>query len=171
MKKETDKSRIGWGLMLFFGAVACASMRNNPQWGMSPLAIGLIEGLVFVCILLAVRYSCQYTGILIGVLVPIYWWLLSFQDGFMVPVEMLTNLMLVFGMNWVLPKKWNSWLKVLLVTGAAFAVTILGSTAAIWIVKKESVVRSLIEAWNTDFYVGLSLLGAAAVCTPHKKSM
>ena len=99
MSTEASKNRILWGIVLLIGAINCASLRNIPAMGISPLVIGIIEGLIFVCLLAAARFSYWQMAAVIGIIVPLYLWGLRFLDGFMIPVNVLVNLSLVGGMQ------------------------------------------------------------------------
>ena len=166
---EERKSRLIWGGLLLVGALGCASLRNNPALGITPLAIGIIDALIFVCILTAVRFSDWRMAAVIALATPVYLWAQRFLDGFMIPVDMLINMTMLSCMGLVLKKSWAYALNVVVLAAPAFAVMLLASTMAIWIVKDENVIRALIVAWNTDAYSALSLLGAALVCAPHGK--
>ena len=161
---NTERSRILRGIALLIGALGCASLRNIPALGISPLTISLIEGLIFVCLLAAARFFCWQMAVVIGAAVPLYLWGLSFLDGFMVPVNILVNLVLTLCMYLLKKNPCRYWLCVLMLTAVGFAVLFFGSTAAIRIVKREHISRTLLEAWNTNFYSLFSLLGASAVC-------
>ena len=165
MSTEASKNRILWGIVLLIGAINCASLRNIPAMGISPLVIGIIEGLIFVCLLAAARFSYWQMAAVIGVIVPLYLWGLRFLDEFMIPVNILVNLSLVGGMQMLKKKPLPYLLGVTVLSAVGYVVLFFGSTAAIWIVKRESIVRTLLEAWNTNVYCIFSLLGAAALCT------
>ena len=167
--KEDRKNRLIWGALLLVGAFGCASLRNNPALGITPLAVGVIEGLIYVCFLMAMRLSDWRMAAVIAVATPIYLWAQRFLDGFMIPVDILVNMTLLGCMAVILKKKWPYWAKGLFLALPAFMVMIIGSTIAIWLVKNERIVRALIVAWNTDVYSGLSILGAALACIPFKK--
>lgn len=162
---EERRNRLIWGVMLLIGALGCASLRNNPVLGIGPFAIGLIEGLIFACILAAVRVSGWRMASAIAAITPIFLWMQRFLDGYMVPVEILINMTLIGAMQMVLKKKRPYALNVVMLAIPAYAVMLLASAAAIWVVKEERIIRALIIAWNTDAYSGLSLLGAALVST------
>ena len=170
MSTERKRSRMLWGIGLLIGAIGCASLRNIPAIGISPLASVVIEGLIFACLLAAARFSCRQTAAIIGAAVPLHLWGLGFMDGFMIPVSILVNLSLTLCMHLLQKKSLPYWLSVLTLTAVGFAVLFFGSTAVIWIVKRESIVRTAAEAWNTNFYGLFSLLGASAVCAvPYRK--
>ena len=168
---EERKNRLIWGGMLLIGALGCASLRNNPALGISPLAVGVIEALIFACIITAVRIVDWRMAAVIALVTPIYMWMQRFLDGYMIPVEMLMNAMLISSMGLNLKKNWSYGVSVAVLTLPTFAVMLTASAMAIWLVKDASIMRALIIAWNTDVYSGLSLLGAALVCAPRKKDI
>jgi len=171
VNREINRSRVLRGIILLIGAISCASLRNISEVGISPFVITAIEGLIFICLLAAARFSCWQMAAVIGAVVPLYLWGLGFMDGFMVPVSILVNLVLTFCMYLLQKKSRSYWLGVLMLTTIGFAVLFFGSTAAIWIVKREHISRTMLEAWNTHFYSLFSLLGASAVCAaPYKKT-
>ncbi len=166
---EEKKSRLTWGILLLVGALGCASLRNNPALGIHPTAVLVIQGLIFVCILSAVRVSDWKIALLISVVTPVYLWLQRFLDGYMVPVEILVCAVMTGLMAVLLRGRWPWWSRVLALALPTFAVMLLGSTVAIWLVKRESLQRSLIVAWNAVLYSGLGILGAALVCMPWRR--
>lgn len=168
---EEKKNRLIWGTMLLIGALGCASLRNNPVMGIGPFAVGLIEGLIYACILTAVRVSDWRMAAVIALVTPVFLWMQRFLDGYMIPVEILIGMTLIGGMRMLLGKKRAYVLNAVMVTIPAYAVMLLASAVAIWIVKEERFVRALIIAWNTDAYSGLSLLGAALVSTLNMRHM
>ena len=168
---DEKNNRLMWGVMLLVGALGCASMRNNPVLGISPLMIGIIEGVIYICIMSAVRVSGWRMAALIALITPVYLWMQRFLDGYMIPVEILIGMTLIGGMRMLLGKKRAYVLNAVMVTIPAYAVMLLASAVAIWIVKEERFVRALIIAWNTDAYSGLSLLGAALVSTLDMRHM
>ena len=94
---EDRRNRLIWGVLLLIGALGAASLRNNPALGIMPAAIGVIECLIFACVLTAARLSDWRMAVLISAAVPVYLWAQRFLDGFMVPVDILVNLtMLLF---------------------------------------------------------------------------
>lgn len=167
---EAKKNRMIWGALLLVGALGSASLRNNPALGISPLAIGVIDGLIFACILTAVRVSDWKAAVVIALVTPVYLFAQRFLEGFLIPVDMAVNLTLVIGMQLALKKGAGYWVNAALLALPAFAVLLIAETGAIWIVKDENLLRSLIIAWNADVYVGLSILGAALICAPHTKT-
>ena len=165
---EEMKNRMTWGVMLLVGALGSASLRNNPALGISPLAVGVIESMIFICIMAAVRVSDWRMAAAIALATPMFLWAQRFLDGYMIPVDMAVNLTLV-GCMLLAMKNRNYWVAVILLALPAYTVLLLGGTAAIWLVKNENLIRSLIVAWNMDVYSGLSILGAALICAPHVK--
>ena len=165
---EERKNRLIWGVLLFVGALGSASLRNNPALGISPLAVGVIEGLIFACIMAAVRVSDWKMAAGIAVITPLFLWAQRFLDGYMVPAEMAVNLTMV-GCMLLAMKKRQYWIGVMLLAVPAYVVLLLGGTVAISLVKNENLIRSVIIAWNMDVYSGLSILGAALVCAPYEK--
>ncbi len=164
MNSDANKNSMLWGIVLLIGAVNCASLRNIPALGISPLAIAVIEGLIFMCLLAAARFSYWQIAAVISAVVPVYLWGLSFADGFMVPVSILVNLSLTVCVYLLRKMPTPYWLSVLMLTAVGFAALFFGSAVAIWIVKREHISRTLLEAWNTNVYSLFSLLGASAVC-------
>ena len=167
---EESKRRITWGLLLFLGALGSASMRNNPALGITPLAVAVIEGIIYMCLLYAVRLSGWKMAALIAVITPVYLWGQRFLDGFMIPVEVLVNLTLIVCMCAVLRLRWHYGFKVILLAGSAVLAMLLCRTTALWIVKEENLLRALIFAWNTDIYSYLSLLGAVLLSIPANRN-
>lgn len=167
---DEKNNRLMWGVMLLVGALGCASMRNNPVLGISPLMIGIIEGVIYICIMSAVRVSGWRMAALIALITPVYLWMQRFLDGFMIPVEMAVNLTLIGCMGLILKSEnKNYWINTAVLAIPAFAVLLLAATVAISVVKDEGIIRALILAWNTDFYSGISILGASMICTPFSK--
>lgn len=162
MSSEERKNRIIWGILLLIGALGSASMRNNPVLGIMPFAVGVIEALIYICILCAVRFCGWRMAAVIAVLTPIYLWAQRFLDGYMIPVEVATNLVLIGCMCLCGRVKWNFVWKTLMLALPACAVMILGGAAALWAVKHENIIRAVIVSWNTDLYPCLSVLIAAA---------
>ena len=163
---EEKKSRLMWGCMLLVGALGSISLRNNPEIGITPVAVGIVDGLVFACILMAVRVADWRMSAVIALASPVFMWSQRFLDGFMIPVEILINLTLIGSMLLIMKNRWRYVMNVAVLMLPAFAMMLLAETAAIWIVKEEKVLRALIIAWNTDVYSVFSLLGAVLVCTP-----
>lgn len=166
---EERRNRLIWGFVLLIGALGCASLRNNPDIGISPLTVGIIEGMIYACVLMAARLSDWRMAALIALTLPVYLWTQRFLDGFMIPVDMLVNLTLIGCMRLAMKKGWRYAANVAVLTIPAFAAMLIAGAAAVCIVKQESVLRSLIVAWNTDVYSLLSILGAALVCAPYTK--
>ena len=165
---EEKRNRLIWGALLMIGALGSASLRNNPALGISPLAIGVIEGMIFACILAAVRVSDWRMAAGIALVTPVFLWAQRFLDGYMIPVDMAVNLTMV-GCMMLAMKCRKYWINVILLALPAYVVLLLGGTTAIWLVKNENLIRSMIVAWNMDFYSGLSILGATLLCAPHAK--
>lgn len=165
---DERKNRLIWGALLLVGALGSASFRNNPELGISPLAVGVIEGLIFACVMAAVRVSDWRIAAVIALVTPVFLWAQRFLDGYMVPVEAAVNLTMV-GCMLLTMRSRQYWINVILLAVPAYIVLLLGGTAAIWIVKNENLIRSAIIAWNMDVYSGLSILGAALVCAPYQK--
>ena len=169
MREQAVRKRILWGAVLMVGAAACAAMKNTSVWGVYPIGRGISNGLIFACLLAAVRWSGWQAAGVIGMIVPMQLWGMRLLDGFMVPVDIMTNLVLIAGMHLVLKRSWKYWNAVLFLTAAAFCATNLGSTAAIWLVKRESVARAMLLAWNTTLFSLFSVLGASAICVPFER--
>ena len=163
---EDRRNRLIWGVLLLIGALGAASLRNNPALGIMPAAIGIIECLIFACVLTAARLSDWRMAVLISAAVPVYLWAQRFLDGFMVPVDILVNLTMLLFMCRVCGRMTSRLMNILLLVVPAFVVMLLGSAVALWVVKGDSFIRGLIVAWNTDLYSALSILGAAVLCTP-----
>ena len=166
---EERKNSLIWGGMLLVGALGCASLRNNPALGISPLAVGIIEALIYVCILMCVRLSDWRMAAAIAVITPVYLWWMQFLDAFMIPIDILVNLTLMGCMMLALRTECKGAIAVLMLAVPAFAVLLLGEAVTMGVLKQEGVGRSLVVAWNTSLYSGLSILGSALVCTPYKR--
>lgn len=166
---EERKNSLIWGGMLFVCALGCASLRNHPALGISPLAIGFIEALIYICIMMGVRLSDWRWSAAIAVATPIYLWTMQFLDAFMIPIDILVNLTLVGCMAVVLKFRKGWFASLLMLTLPTFAMLLLSEAVALWIVKEEGLMRAMVVAWNISLYSGLSLLGAAAVCIPGRK--
>lgn len=163
MSSEERKNRIIWGILLLIGALGSASLRNNPALGIMPFAVGVVDALIFVCILCAVRFSDWRMAAVIAVITPIYLWMQRFLDGYMISVRIAVNLTLI-GCTLLCGRvRWAFVWKVLLTGVPVCAVMILGGAVALWIVKHESIIRAAIVSWNTDLYSCVSVF-AAAVC-------
>ncbi len=162
MNSEERKNRIIWGILLLIGALGSASLRNNPALGIMPFAVGVIEALIFGCILCAVRFSDWRMAAVIAVVTPIYLWAQRFLDGYMISVKIAANITLIGCMLLCGCVKWAFPWKILLLAVPACAVMILGGAAALWMVKHESIIRAVIVSWNTDLYSCVSVLAAAA---------
>lgn len=165
---DDQKNRLIWGLMLLIGALGSVSLRNNPALGITPFSVGVIQGAVFGCLILAVRLADRRIALVIAIVEPVYLWMQRFLDGFMVPVEVLVNMAVVGSVSLMLRKPWHYLVKTAAVTAFSFLILLSGSGAAIRIVKEESIVRALIVAWNMTAYSSLSILGAALLCMPFK---
>lgn len=165
---EERRNRLICGTMLLIGALGCASMRNNPELGISPLTVGIIEGLIYACIMMSVRLSDWRMAVVTALVTPVFLWSQRFLDGFMIPVDMAVNLTMIGFMCLAMRRK-NYWLNVAMLALPAYAVMLAAGTVAIWVVKDENLIRSMIVAWNTDVYAGFSILGAALACAPFAK--
>lgn len=163
---EERRNQLIWGVMLLVGALGSASLRNNPEIGITPLAVGVIEALIYVCILTCVRISDWRISSVIAIITPVYLWVQRFLDGFMVPVEIMACMTMVLTMWTVQRLKPKYPAAAALLAVPAFVVLLLGSTIALWIVRQEGAVRSFVMAWNTVFYSGISILAAALMCAP-----
>lgn len=165
-----NKHRILWGSLLIIEALGVASLRNIPALGITPLAIALIEGMIYMFFLSGVRVSSWKMAAINALIVPVYLWKQRFLDGYMVPVDMLVNLTMVACMCIVLRLQTRYPVSVLLLFVPSVLVMLLGGTVALWLVKEKSLLRSFIFSWNTDIYSYLSLLGATLICAPfHQK--
>ncbi len=166
MNAEERKNRIIWGILLLIGALGSASLRNNPALGITPFAVGVIDALIFVCILCAVKFSDWKMAVIIAAATPIYLWMQRFLDGYMILVKIAANLTLVGSMCFTMTNKTKSsafvW-KCAVITLLTCAVAFLGGAVALWIVKHESFIRSFIVSWNTELFSCLSILGAVIV--------
>jgi len=160
------KNRLRKSVLMILAALVIASLRKIPVLSIMPLAVGLIECLIIVCILLSASKVSWQASAIIGVLTPICLWLLRFTDGFMVPVCILSNLTVTGCVVYLLRPRFSYMINVLLSAIPAFCITLLGSAIAIWLVKEETLVRAVIVAWNTGFYSGISLLCAAFLTVP-----
>ncbi len=137
-----------------------------------PLAIGTIDGLVYVCMLCAMRIRADSYAWGIALILPISLWLMRFLDGYMVPVYMAAYLTMSACMWLVMKRRWPWFLNVLLVFAPAFAASLLGNALAQWVVKREGMARAFSLAWNSNIYSALSMLGASLLCAPgleHRK--
>lgn len=145
-------------------AILITSIRTIPVLSIMPLAIGVVECLAVICIIGSVITSGPQTSAAIGILTPICLWLQRFADGYMIPVYILSNLSLTVS-TFVLMRANHSLIqKILLTAIPAFCVLLLGSAAALLLVKGESALRALTTAWNTVFYSGISILTASVIC-------
>lgn len=165
---EERKNPVIWGCMLLVCALGCVSLRNNPALGISPLAIGIIEAIVYICIMMCVRLSDWRLSAVIAVVTPVYLWIMRFLDAFMLPSDILVNLTMMGSMMWILRNHRKPVVSVTALVIPAFAVLLLSEAVTLWILKEEGIGRALLVAWNTSLYSGLSILSAALVCTPYK---
>lgn len=166
---EELKRRITWGILLMVGALGCASLRNNPALGIQPLAIAVIEGLIYVCLLVSMRLADWRITVLTALVTPVYLWMQRFLDGFMIPVEILVNITLIGCMYAVRKHRLKYHWTVLLLIVPTILVMLLGNTAALCLVKDEGFIRSFVFAWNTDVYTFFSLIGAVLVSVPFQR--
>lgn len=171
MKNSDNKRRILWGSLLIIGALGVASLRNNPALGITPFAVALIEGTIYMFFLSGVRLSNWKMAAINALIVPVYLWKQRFLDGYMVPIDMLVNLTMVACMCMVLHLQTCYPVSVLLLFVPSVLAMLLGGTVALWLVKEKSLLRSFIFSWNTDIYAYLSLLGVTLICAPfhHKQ--
>lgn len=167
---EERKRRFIWGCMLLIGALGSASLRNNPALGITPLAVAVIDALIYICLLLTVRFSGWKMAVFTALITPVYLWAQRFLDGFMIPVDMLVNLALIGSMYLALKAKINYYLQVILLTAAGILAMLISGTAVLWIVKEDNLIHSFLIAWNTNIYSYFSLLGAALLSTPFHKT-
>lgn len=167
----TEERRNSWvrGCLLLVSALGCISLRNNPMLGISPLAIGTIEALVYVCIAMCVCLSDWRMAIVIAVIVPVYLWTMRFMDAFMIPVNVLVNVVIVGSILAVVHFQPCYAVSVLILTFPAFFTLLLSETFALWMLKHEGLKRAFIAAWNTSIYSGLSISGAALISAFFRK--
>lgn len=159
---DERKKQIIWGVLLLIGALGSASLRNNPAFGITPFAVGIIEALIAVCLLCAVRYADWKMALVIAVVTPVYLWAQSFLDGYMVSVRIAANLTLIGCMHLIGTIRLEFIWEMLILALPACAVMVLGGAAALWMVKHESIIRAIIVSWNTELYTCMSIIAAAA---------
>ena len=163
---EEHKKPVIWGWMLLACSLGCVSLRNNPALGISPLAIGVIEAIVYICIMMCVRLADWRLSAVIAVVTPVYLWIMRFLDAFMLPSDILVNLTMMGCMMWSIRSQRKPVVSVVMLVVPAFAVLLLSEAVTLWILKQEGIGRALLVAWNTSLYSGLSILSAALIFLP-----
>lgn len=160
-ERKGNRSRAA---LLVVSALLVTFLRNIPVLSIMPFAIRITECLTVLCILCAATQAEWKASVLIDLLIPVVLWLQRSIDGYMAPVYMLSNLTITVCAFLLAHAEAGRWVRRFVPTLAAFCILLIGSAVAIWTIKRENVVRSLVIAWNTNLLSGVSMLAAALLC-------